>query len=370
MANRFIFIGRVSKIKDKEYFEHLSKSKAGDPLDMNRFSCRVRAGTNTVFAEVSGFARDEIRYKNADQEDVTILWADRKKEEVLKQMPSSRKYYADFGEENGGRKEFATDYDFAAYLGEMFPKCSGRVRLSGQMTRWFYNEKWTNQFAITSVRMAREDEPDKLVISNDIYFTHDSLDTADFKTMKTIHVSGYIAQYIDRDNGTMYIPMQFNLSGQGLNFEDELVKKRFIAKRDSFKVPANKVFHMAWISDVLNGTEVVPFDESMLTDFQKAMIEMGENTIEDFRPSGSVYGDRITDIRLNKMNPTGDFKNGVVDTEMKESEFSIKIYTGKKKETPKPKAEPKVEPKVEPKAEAKPADVDSEFDEGADDLFA
>lgn len=366
MANRFIFIGEVSKIKDKEYFEHLSKSKAGNPLDMNRFSCRVRAGTNTVFAEVSGFARDEIRYKNADKEDVTIPWADRKKEETLKQMPSSRKYYADFGEENGGRKEFATDYDFAAYLGEMFPKCSGRVRLSGQMTRRFYNEKWTNQFAVTSVRMAREDEPDKLVISNDIYFTHDALDTTDCKTTKTIHVSGYIAQYIDKDNGTMYIPMQFNLNGQGLNFEDELVKKRFIAKRDSFKVPANKVFHMAWISDVLNGTEMVPFDESMLTDFQKAMIEMGENTIEDFRPSGGVYGDRITDIRLNKMNPTGDFKNGVVDTGMKESEFVIKIYTGKKKEAPKSESK---QPETK-QVNTKTTDSDPEFDEGVDDLFS
>lgn len=366
MANRFIFIGEVSKIKDKEYFTHLSKTKDGDPLDANLFRCRIQAGTNRVFPEVSGFANDEIKYKNVNNEEVTISWADRKKEETLKQMPSGRKYYADFGEENGGHKEFATDYDFAAYLGEVFPKCNGRVRLSGKMTRRFYNEKWTNQFAITSVRMAREDEPDKLVISNDIYFTHDSLDTADFKTTKTIHVSGYIAQYIDRDNGTMYIPMQFNLNGHGLNFEDEKVKKLFIAKRDSFKVPANKVFHMAWISDVLNGTEMVPFDESMLTDFQKAMIEMGENTIEDFRPSGSVYGDRITDIRLNKMNPTGDFKNGVVDTGMKESEFVIKIYTGKKKEAPKSESK---QPEIK-QANTKTTDSDPEFDEGVDDLFS
>lgn len=366
MANRFIFIGRVSKLKNKEYFTHLSKTNDGDPLDANLFRCKIQAGTNSAFPEVSGFANDEIKYKNVNNEEVKIPWADREKEETLKQMPSGRKYYADFGEENGGRKEFATDYDFAVYLGEMFPKCNERVRLSGKMTRRFYNEKWTNQFAITSVRIAREDEPDRLVISNDIYFTHDSLDTTDFKTTKTIHVSGYIAQYIDTDNGTMYIPMQFNLNGQGLNFEDELVKKRFIAKRDSFKVPANKVFHMAWISDVLNGTEVVPFDESMLTDFQKAMIEMGENTIEDFRPSGSVYGDRITDIRLNKMNPTGDFKNGVVDTEMKESEFAIKIYTGKKKETPKPETK---QPETK-QDNTKTTDSDPEFDEGADDLFS
>ena len=363
MANKFIFIGTIGKTKNRELFEHVTQTKTGKAVDIAKFNAMMRSGTNTEFVECVGFGGRDIKFRNDQKEDVTIPWADRNSKEALAQLPRARKFYADLGEEHGGPKEFPSSYDFAAYLGAELANFDARVRVSGYMTRRFYNGVSTNQFSVSSIRLAKENEADKMVISNDIYFTQDALDENDFSTAKMIHVSGYIMQYIDKDHGNMYVPMSFNLSAQGLDLKDTLIKKCFVAKRDSFKVPAGKVYHMAWISDVLNGVEEAQFDESMLTDFQKAMIEMGENTIDDFRPVGSVYGDRITDVRLAKMNATGQFANGVVDSEMTEDEFMAKIYTGPAQtqaEKPAAKNEP---------AKAAP-DTDPEFDEEADDLFA
>lgn len=60
-----------------------------------------------------------------------------------------------------------------------------------------------------------------------------------------------------------------------------------------------------------NGAEQVEFDESMLTEIQKMAIELGDATLDDFRPRSNVYGNRVTLYKLVKFNLTGDYADGV-----------------------------------------------------------
>ena len=118
--------------------------------------------------------------------------------------------------------------------------------------------------------------------------------------------------------------------------------------------------HLLWECVMLNGSEAVEFDESQLTKAQKEQVELGIRKLEDFKPAGSIFGDRINEYRLFDPKLTGDFADGLVDTEMTVSEFEEVIFAPAKdeklddvvkksetKETPPFKEDEKEEPEVD-----------------------
>ena len=119
--------------------------------------------------------------------------------------------------------------------------------------------------------------------------------------------------------------------------------------------------HMIWEVVMLNGAEEVEFDESQLTKAQKEQIELGIRTLDDFKPKGAILGGRVNEYRLFDPKLTGDFAEGLVDTEMKESEFEEEIY--------RPAVDEKLDDVVE-KAESKKEETKTEESTvDDDDLF-
>ena len=112
---------------------------------------------------------------------------------------------------------------------------------------------------------------------------------------------------------------------------------------------------------MINGAEEVEFDESQLTKAQREQLELGIRTLDDFKPKGAILGGRVNEYRLFDPKLTGDFADGLVDTEMKESEFEEMVYA--------PAVDEKLDDVVE-KAEAKTEE--SKVEEATiddDDLF-
>ena len=116
---------------------------------------------------------------------------------------------------------------------------------------------------------------------------------------------------------------------------------------------------MIWEVVMLNGAEEVEFDESQLTKSQREQLELGVRTLDDFRPKGAILGGRVNEYRLFDPKLTGDFADGLVDTEMKESEFEEEIY--------RPAVDEKLDEVVN-KAESKSEESKTE-EIGDDDLF-
>ena len=77
---------------------------------------------------------------------------------------------------------------------------------------------------------------------------------------------------------------------------------------------------------LLRGAEEVDFDESMLTDKQREQVELGIKKVEDFKPRGNIYGDKVFEYRLYDPQLKWDYADGPVDTEMKEKEFMDMVY--------------------------------------------
>ena len=94
----------------------------------------------------------------------------------------------------------------------------------------------------------------------------------------------------------------------------------------------------------------------MLTEAQKEQIELGIKTLEDFRPRGTLFGDRIDEFRLLDPQLKGDFADGLLESEDTMEEFEDKIYQPPQDETVE-------EAKANSKNKKKSDDADSPFEE-------
>ena len=73
----------------------------------------------------------------------------------------------------------------------------------------------------------------------------------------------------------------------------------------------------------------------MLTERQREQVELGIRTVDDFRPKGNVFGDRVDEFRLKDVIiSSDDFKDGYCRfADDKGDEFEEKIYQPPQDET-------------------------------------
>ena len=129
--------------------------------------------------------------------------------------------------------------------------------------------------------------------------------------------------------------------------------------------------HIPWKMVLLRGAEEADFDESMLTDAQKEQIELGIKTLDDFKPKGNIYGDRIDEFRLFDPKLEGDFADGLLEAEDKSDEFEERIYQPPQDETLDEAKNSSKNGKKSNKDDEPPFDEDEKKDDGVDedDLF-
>ena len=357
---RFNFTGTVSLPKadaKRPFVKEMEKNKR-KMLSLN-FGVK-ESDNNMAFVEAFDGEQSEIMTMNTDNEKIKIKWEDRFDEEIVKTVASYKKTTVDLGEEFGGRKEFITMYDAIEFIRDNLPKYTGKITVVGQMVKEFYNGKYFDKFKIQSIYAVPDDKKSRLLITADIYYNKNCVDKTDFKSEKVIYVDGYVQQYINKDEGTKYIPQRFVFNATKYDPENEKHQKLLDYKLKYIDISDKTMQHMMWEAVMLNGAEEVDFDESQLTKNQREQLELGVRTLEDFRPKGTILGGRINEYRLFDPKLTGDFADGLVDTEMKESEFEEEVY--------RPAVDEKLEDVVK-EAEGKKESVAKEEEIGDDDLF-
>lgn len=323
---RFNFTGVVSFPKadaKRPFIKEMEKNKR----KMLSLNFGVKENDNNMgFVEAFDSEQTEIMTMNSDNEKIKIKWEDRFDEDVVKTVASYKKTIVDLGEEFGGRKEFITLYDAIDYIRENLPKYTGKITVVGQMVKEFYNDKYYDKFKLQSLYSVPDDKKNRLLIVSDIYYNKNCVDKSDYKTDKVIYVDGYVQQYINKDEGTKYIPQRFVFNASKYDPENEKHQKLLNYKMKYIDINNKNMQHLIWEAVMLNGAEEIDFDESQLTKAQKEQIELGIRTLDDFRPKGTILGGRVNEYRLFDPKLTGDFTDGLVDTEMKESEFEEEIY--------------------------------------------
>lgn len=351
---RFNFVGTPvipkQKADTKRPFckEMTKKDEKGKKREMLSMTFGVKeSDSNMAFVEAFDSRQDVIKTMNTDNEKMDIDWADRFDEEIVSQVASYRKYIVDLGEDHGGRQEFITVYDMIKHLQEHLPNYEGRVVVTGQFTRDWYTKKkmYFSKFRIQNVFAAPEERKSRLMITADLFYNKNSFDDSDFDENKKITLDCYIEQYINKDEGRKYVPIQVVFSGAKYDMENERHKKllnykmKYIKPTEitvdgkTVKLKPTQMVHIPWEMVLLRGAEEADFDESMLTDAQKEQIELGIKTLDDFKPKGNIYGDRIDEFRLFDPKLDGDFADGLLEADDKGDEFEERIYQPPQDET-------------------------------------
>jgi hypothetical protein len=290
---------------------------------------------NMAFVEAFDSQQKVIKTMDVDNEKMDVDWDDRFDEDIIEKVANYRKYIVDLGDEHGGRQEFITAYDMIEHLREHLPNYDGRVVVTGQFTRDWYAKKKTyfSKFRIQNVFAAPEERKNRLLLTMDLFYNKSSLDDSDFDENKKMTLDCYIEQYINKDEGRKYVPIQVVFSGAKYDLENEKHKKLFDYKMKYIKVKNKNMVHIPWEIVLLRGAEEAEFDESMLTDSQREQVELGIKTVDDFRPKGNIYGDRIDEFRLFEPKLEGDYADGVLECDDTADEFEEKIYVPAADET-------------------------------------
>lgn len=290
---------------------------------------------NMAFVEAFDSQQKVIKTMDVDNEKMDVDWDDRFDEDIIEKVANYRKYIVDLGDEHGGRQEFITAYDMIEHLREHLPNYDGRVVVTGQFTRDWYAKKKTyfSKFRIQNVFAAPEERKNRLLLTMDLFYNKNSLDDSDFDENKKMTLDCYIEQYINKDEGRKYVPIQVVFSGAKYDLENEKHKKLFDYKMKYIKVKNKNMVHIPWEIVLLRGAEEAEFDESMMTDSQREQVELGIKSVDDFRPKGNIYGDRIDEFRLFEPKLEGDYADGVLECDDTADEFEEKIFVPAADET-------------------------------------
>ena len=329
---RFKFTGKLSLPK-ADSSKPFAKVFSKDGKDMISINLGIQESKNNMgFVELFGSVPEKEVIKTMDNSGnkIEVKWENRFDKNIIKNVANYRKYVVDLGEELGGRTEFIAAYDFAQYLKEVLPKYTGKVTVTGQMQKQWYKDKYYDKFQLQNIYAVDEEHNNRLSITSDIYYRKDSIDKCDYEEDKKIYIDGYVQQYINKEEGTKFVPQRFVFSAAKYDLNNER-HKRLLEYKKKYVLPNSKKWqHLLWEIVMINGAEEVDFDESQLTDAQKEQIELGIKTLDDFKPNGAIFGERTYEYRLFEPSliktSEFDFSEGFVFCDLSDSEFDEQIY--------------------------------------------
>ena len=378
MNNRFNFVGTISIPKETskkpllstKTIEYVRNGKKNS-MELTSLNFGIKeSDTNMAFIEVSDSPRGVIKAKDTDNNDIEIDWDDRKDPDIIATVANYRKYVVNLGEEFDGRQEFLTQFDMIEFLAEKLPEYKGKVLAMGDYQKTYSKGKWYEKFRLQNLYAVEEDRKSRLGLTFDFYYNKDSVDKADFKNDKKIYLNGYIKQYIKEDESNKYVPMQLVFNASKYDFENPKHKALFDYKMEYVDIKNKNMCHIAWEVVLVRGAEAIDFTYDMLTPSQKVQVDLGVREIDSFKPKNGIIGEKINEFRvfepvLKDFGKDDDFSDGLIELDMKMSEFEGEIFV--------PNA---VEEKLEdieekPKKTAKKVDDDvpDEKDDEAFDLF-
>ena len=326
---RFSFIGTPVIPKDGVVSE--IDSKRGK---MYRLHFGIKVKNDTEFVGLLDYPRDTLRTSDSEFKPMDVDWNDRTDADVLAKVARSRLYRTNVGCEDGKIKEFLSGYDFIQYLNDALPDCKDDLTVTGTCkVRYDGKGILRRNFDIQAVWLRRENEKPQLAMTVPFTYWKDCVDKSDLKETGKINVNGYVLQFATKEEGDKFLPLGVVFDTTKYNMDNPKHKALYDFKMKFVDVKDKTPATMLWDVRVVNGAQEVDFDESQLTDLQKMQIELGDATLDDFRPRGQIYGNRVSELRLNRPLLRDDFANGMMDTGYKVSEFEDMIAVPAKDET-------------------------------------
>lgn len=200
--------------------------------------------------------------------------------------------------------------DAIKFLNASIPSIGdNKIKVTGQVKSNFYNGKNNLQYIPSHIELVSEETESQLKVFMDVFYDKDSI--VDDKKLKKVMVNGYIGERKNKKD-KLY-PLTVIIDYAKINEEDEEQQALLNFMKDTFKITDKKQVHKMGVEiNVINGSEIVEFNEKCLTDKQKMAVKLGMNKLEDFKPRGNVYGERIQELRVCCPN-LRDYPDGSIE---------------------------------------------------------
>ena len=302
----FNFVGEIT-INDKEDAKipwyRKGETKVGDKYLSVNFSVAA-SKNNRAFVECFGSKQSKIKTLDTNFKPIEIDYEDRDDEDIIKNVANTRKHVVQLSDDD--RHVFISDYDFVKFLYENIDDLKGKIcQITGDVKKDFYEGKIRDRVQIRNIYVKDDDTKKNLKITAEFFWTKDGIDLADWKEEKKVTVNGYTQEYIDKDNGRMYVPQTIVFDCSQIKFDNEahVEQTQFRLEQlgmslDGEEVTINikktGVYENVLVISYQNGSEAVEFTEDQLTETQKKALKLGIKTLEDMKPVGQAYGDRVT----------------------------------------------------------------------------
>lgn len=227
-----------------------------------------------------------------------------KKEEEKTQEDRDKivEYSTQIKEQAANRFEFVHIKDVIDFFANNKELMEGKkVRVSGQIKPNYYNGKTTLQYIPNFIEFVEDEVENGLKANIDLFFDKDGID--DDTKGKKMFVNGYIWDIVKnrdtkvKEDKLMPLTVVFDYSKTDDDNADHQMLVEFV--KSTFKITNKKYIHKNGMDiNVINGREMEEFDESKLTDGQRMAIKLGMKKLEDYKPKGMVFGDRIQELKV------------------------------------------------------------------------
>lgn len=348
---RFTFIGTLDANKDetsKGYFFREGETKEKKGKDGKKIPGKpyvsvnlqiIQEKNNRGFIEAFGMKSDTIETVDKDAQKISIDWSDRFDDDVVKEVADFRKFTVNIGDK---KNKYVSSYDAIKDIVDNIDELKGKtVIVSGQRKKNEYNGKITDRFEFNSIKTVDdEDTVKRMTVNMELLFNKESIDSNDWKDEHKLYINGWTEEYISEIRENRFLDQQIVFDCSKVDWENEKhinqvkFRLRMIGceldddNKVVVKLKAKKLWKLGIVTSFVNGQEEVSFDESMLTDLQKEALELGLKTLDDFKPSGSIYGNRVLIYKLKDFNLRDDspYKDGYIDSELTQDDFDEKYY--------------------------------------------
>ena len=184
-----------------------------------------------------------------------------------------------------------------------------KVRVSGVVNVNYYGGKSRLEYVPTRLDIAKPDEKSELTIDSKIFFSDGAMDNDEEN--KKIFINAFMGQKYKKQD--KLFPVQLVIDYSKIDLENTLHSQMLSILDGSFVAEdEDTMYNNRILIKVINSREEVEFSEETLTEHQKMMVACGLATIESFKPRGSVFGNRIQELRVIRPFATEEYANGAI----------------------------------------------------------
>lgn len=304
MSTNFVMVGKLSIAPDRENRKAFEDRLLDSGCNIRQLNLQMKCDKDNFNLQIKSFMNNVKRTSDGtlnvnDSTIYTILDNDGKYESTNFKYKDKDKYedrIANFRkmvfvDENEERVECSNEFDYAmavhsilksdAYKDKKF-KVQGNIEYSNYTNPKTKEERIYTNYNVQGIYVINDEAEEKALANIEFYITEDCIDDSRLENENLLVINGYIPEYNSKKKADIGYYQSFEYP---LGDNNEKAKKmtKLINKMLLDNFDDNELCKMGYRVRLINRREEVPFNEDMLSDDEKELLEFGLIDLETLK---------------------------------------------------------------------------------------